>query len=155
MAIWRTNGALHQFSYRGTIFILKYWAAIIPYHTCPKIWTSSFYCTLMWFMTACWGADIVDPDQTPHLEGSSEVVVVVGILGHPHIGPQKGSHVHKQLAILYVRRDDFLGRAPRFGSSWGPSPCGPQVSIVRARLPSAPGHRSPLEKGTCACLQKW
>ena len=42
--------------------------------------------------------------------------------------PQKGSHVDKQFC-LYVRLDGLLGRA---AASWGPSPCGPQVSIVRA-----------------------
>ena len=39
----------------------------------------------------------------------------------------KGTHVDKQLPILYVRRDDFLGRAAALRLFLRP-----QVSIVRA-----------------------
>ena len=81
-----------------------------------------------------------------------------GIWTNPRFGPQKGSHVHKQLATLYVRRDDLAatnnwqfcmyvettssGVRPRFGSSWDT-----QASIVRAR---APGDAPPALAGSSA-----
>ena len=50
------------------------------------------------------------------------------------------SHVDKQLPILYVRRDDFLGRAAALRLFMRPERRGPQVSVVRASAPGDGPH---------------